>query len=120
MYLFIQLASFKILFSSSKIFRRLLQYLGGPAPPSPEWLGALEDVSYNLGPEMRAEYANWTVRMETHNVFGTRRQANVIGYIRGSVEPDRYVLLTNHRDAWGRGAIDPASGTAQVSMLFAI
>lgn len=39
---------------------------------------------------------------------------NVIGYIRGSVEPDRYVMIGNHRDAWGFGAIDPSSGTAQM------
>ena len=37
---------------------------------------------------------------------------NVIGVIRGKEEPDRYVLLSNHRDAWGYGAIDPSSGTA--------
>merc|ERR1712032_857486 len=36
---------------------------------------------------------------------------NVIGVIRGEEEPDRYVLLSNHRDAWGYGAIDPSSGT---------
>ena len=42
------------------------------------------------------------------------KSSNVIGYIRGSVEPDRYVLLGNHRDAWGYGAVDPSSGTCQL------
>lgn len=28
--------------------------------------------------------------------------------------PDRYVLIGNHRDAWGYGAADPSSGTAQL------
>lgn len=27
---------------------------------------------------------------------------------------DRYVLIGNHRDAWGYGASDPSSGTAQI------
>eukprot|EP00057_Strongylocentrotus_purpuratus_P011968 XP_011666442.1 PREDICTED: putative N-acetylated-alpha-linked acidic dipeptidase [Strongylocentrotus purpuratus] len=36
---------------------------------------------------------------------------NVIGVINGAVEPDRYVLLGNHRDAWVYGAVDPSSGT---------
>lgn len=27
---------------------------------------------------------------------------------------DRYVLVGNHRDAWGYGAADPSSGTAQL------
>ena len=26
----------------------------------------------------------------------------------------RYVMLGNHRDAWGFGAVDPSSGTAQM------
>ncbi|KAK4778012.1 hypothetical protein SAY87_018199 [Trapa incisa] len=37
---------------------------------------------------------------------------NVIGVIEGAEEPDRYVLLGNHRDAWTFGAVDPNSGTA--------
>ena len=27
---------------------------------------------------------------------------------------DRYVIVGNHRDAWGFGAIDPSSGTASM------
>ena len=37
---------------------------------------------------------------------------NVFAVIRGTEEPDRYVLLGNHRDAWTYGAVDPNSGTA--------
>jgi hypothetical protein len=37
---------------------------------------------------------------------------NVIGTIYGREEPDRWVLIGNHRDAWGFGAVDPSSGTA--------
>lgn len=37
---------------------------------------------------------------------------NVIGVIEGEEEPDRYVILGNHRDAWTFGAVDPNSGTA--------
>lgn len=37
---------------------------------------------------------------------------NVFAVIRGSEEPDRVVLLGNHRDAWTYGAVDPSSGTA--------
>ena len=38
----------------------------------------------------------------------------MIGIIRGSVEPDRYVVIGNHRDAWGYGAVDPSSGTCSM------
>lgn len=37
---------------------------------------------------------------------------NVFAIITGLEEPDRYVLLGNHRDAWTYGAVDPSSGTA--------
>ncbi|XP_073150632.1 probable glutamate carboxypeptidase AMP1 isoform X2 [Henckelia pumila] len=37
---------------------------------------------------------------------------NVFAVIRGTEEPDRFVLLGNHRDAWTYGAVDPNSGTA--------
>ncbi|MBA0703973.1 hypothetical protein Golax_016264 [Gossypium laxum] len=37
---------------------------------------------------------------------------NVVAVIRGLEEPDRYVLMGNHRDAWTYGAVDPNSGTA--------
>ncbi|KAK4478822.1 hypothetical protein RD792_014322 [Penstemon davidsonii] len=46
---------------------------------------------------------------------GERKMAtihNVFAVIKGSEEPDRFVLLGNHRDAWTYGAVDPNSGTS--------
>ena len=37
---------------------------------------------------------------------------NVIATIKGEVEPDKWVMIGNHRDAWVYGAVDPGSGTA--------
>ncbi|PAA74314.1 hypothetical protein BOX15_Mlig018580g1 [Macrostomum lignano] len=37
---------------------------------------------------------------------------NVFAEMKGDLEPDRYVLLGNHRDAWGAGAVDATSGSA--------
>ena len=37
---------------------------------------------------------------------------NIFAVIRGTEEPDRYILLGNHRDAWTYGAVDPNSGTS--------
>ncbi|XP_042476092.1 probable glutamate carboxypeptidase AMP1 isoform X2 [Macadamia integrifolia] len=37
---------------------------------------------------------------------------NIFAVIKGWEDPDRYVLLGNHRDAWTYGAVDPNSGTA--------
>jgi len=38
----------------------------------------------------------------------------VIAIIKGAEEPDRYIILGNHRDAWVFGAVDPHSGTASL------
>ncbi|XP_036114405.1 N-acetylated-alpha-linked acidic dipeptidase 2 isoform X2 [Molossus molossus] len=52
------------------------------------------------------------VKMHVHNTNKITRIYNVIGTIRGSVEPDRYVILGGHRDSWVFGGIDPTTGTA--------
>lgn len=82
----------------------ILQSLGGPIAPA-DWQGAL-NLSYKLGRgpgRLNLSYvANQTVT-SIRNVFGT---------IIGSQEPDRYVVIGNHRDAWTFGAVDPNSGTA--------
>jgi N-acetylated-alpha-linked acidic dipeptidase len=36
---------------------------------------------------------------------------NVMATIQGTVEPDRWVMIGNHRDAWTYGAVDPNSGS---------
>uniref|UniRef100_A0A7C8YRF8 glutamate carboxypeptidase II n=1 Tax=Opuntia streptacantha TaxID=393608 RepID=A0A7C8YRF8_OPUST len=48
---------------------------------------------------------------------------DIFAVIRGTEEPDRYVLLGNHRDAWTYGAVDPNSGTSvllEVARRFAL
>lgn len=67
-------------------------------------------MTYRFGPGFNN--SNATVRMEVHNQFVMKKIYNVVGTIRGSEEPDRYVLIGNHRDAWLFGAVDPSSGTA--------
>jgi len=42
----------------------------------------------------------------------------VIGWIYGHVEPDKLVLLGNHRDAWVFGGVDPSSGTAVLTEVW--
>jgi Zn-dependent M28 family amino/carboxypeptidase len=78
-----------------------------------DWQGGLS-VKYKLGPG----FANGEkVRMEVYTENLMTTTYNVIGIIRGSVEPDRYVLLGNHRDAWILGSVDPSSGTAAMMEL---
>ena len=52
------------------------------------------------------------LRLIVNNVLQTKIIYNVIGILEGSVEADRYVIVGNHRDAWGYGAVDAGSGTS--------
>ena len=84
--------------------RPLLQALGGPEAPA-SWQGAL-GFAYHVGAGPTA------VRVKVDMDGATRPIWVVEGRITGSVEPDKYVVLGNHRDAWVFGAVDPSSGTA--------
>ncbi|XP_069664516.1 putative N-acetylated-alpha-linked acidic dipeptidase [Haliaeetus albicilla] len=91
----------------------LLRNMGGYGPPHSSWKGNL-NVSYNIGPGFTTNYSTRKVKMHIHSHNEVRRIYNVIGTIRGKVEPDRYVILGGHRDSWVFGGIDPQSGAAVV------
>ena len=82
----------------------LLRALGGPDAPE-SWQGALP-FKYRVG----AGPATVNVKVDMDGA--TRPIWVVEGRIRGTEEPDKYVVLGNHRDAWVFGAVDPSSGTA--------
>ncbi|XP_024133621.1 N-acetylated-alpha-linked acidic dipeptidase 2 isoform X1 [Oryzias melastigma] len=90
----------------------LLKNMGGEIPPN-NWKGAL-NVSYRIGPGFTDEFKSQKVRMNIYSNNQITRIYNVIGKIRGALEPDRYVILGGHRDAWVFGGIDPMSGAAVV------
>ena len=84
--------------------RPLLRALGGPDAPA-SWQGAL-GFTYKVGAGPA------TVRVKVDMDGATRPIWVVEGRITGTEEPDKYVVLGNHRDAWVYGAVDPSSGTA--------
>ncbi|KZV48005.1 putative glutamate carboxypeptidase 2-like [Dorcoceras hygrometricum] len=71
-----------------------------------DWQGGEGAPVYRLGPGPGV----LNLTYEGKQVITTIE--NVIGIIEGVEEPDRYVILGNHRDAWTFGAADPNSGTA--------
>ncbi|KAK2165001.1 hypothetical protein LSH36_56g02011 [Paralvinella palmiformis] len=99
--------------------RVLLSNMTGPEV-NPDWRGKLK-ITYRLGPGFKNR--DWKTQMfiKTHTKNVTTY--NVLGFIEGAIEPDRYVLLGNHRDAWVFGALDPTSGTAammEISRAFGV
>ncbi len=83
---------------------KILRRLGGPRVPD-GWQGGLP-FSYHVGPGSAA------VAMDVQMDEGIKPIYNVIARIPGTVEPEKLVILGNHRDAWTHGAVDPNSGTA--------
>ncbi|XP_044128515.1 putative N-acetylated-alpha-linked acidic dipeptidase isoform X1 [Bufo gargarizans] len=94
---------------------KYLSKLSGMEVPT-KWKGNL-NITYRVGPGFASPYEKSKIKLyvKTHNVEKTIR--NVFGFIEGQYEPDRYVLVGNHRDAWVFGAIDPSSGTATMMEL---
>ncbi|XP_015692136.2 probable glutamate carboxypeptidase LAMP1 [Oryza brachyantha] len=84
--------------------------LGGDAAPV-DWQGREGSPVYRLGPGpaiLNLTYTGNDTMATIENVFAV---------IEGAEEPDRYVILGNHRDAWTFGASDPNSGTASMIEL---
>ncbi|XP_041502272.1 putative N-acetylated-alpha-linked acidic dipeptidase isoform X2 [Microtus oregoni] len=93
--------------------QKLLEHMGGPAPPDSSWKGGLK-VPYNVGPGFAGNFSTQKVKLHIHSYSKVTRIYNVIGTLKGATEPDRYVILGGHRDAWVFGGIDPQSGAAVV------
>lgn len=83
----------------------ILNSLGGPLAPH-HWHGGLDLAAYRVGRGPGVLNLTYVANQTTVPI------RNVFSVIKGLVEPDRYVLLGNHRDAWTFGAVDPNSGTA--------
>ena len=90
--------------------RRLLQPMRGPLRPQ-GFQGALP-FPYHVGGTNDVR-----VHLKTDIEFVTKTIWDVITRIDGGVEPDRWVVLGNHRDAWVFGAVDPNSGTTAMIEL---
>lgn len=79
-----------------------LEALAGPVAPE-NWRGALP-ITYHVGPgpmkvHLKLEF-NWDMKP----------LYDVIAMMKGSEQPDEWVIRGNHQDAWVNGAQDPLSG----------
>ncbi|KAL5563074.1 hypothetical protein UlMin_032821 [Ulmus minor] len=71
-----------------------------------DWQGSEDALLYRVGPGPGIVNLSYTGKHVIEKI------QNVIGVIEGAEEPDRFVILGNHRDAWTFGAVDPNSGIA--------
>ena len=98
---FAAIPSLPISYESAK---PILEGLAGPNVPA-GWQGGLP-LAYHVGPGPVEVHMAITMDYKIRPIW------NVIATLKGSVEPDRWVMVGNHRDAWTYGAVDPSSGTA--------
>ncbi len=87
----------------------ILENLAGPVVPS-KWQGGLP-FTYHVGPGPAK------VRIKVKMEEPVTSIWNVVGKIRGREEPEKWVVIGNHRDAWVYGAVDPNSGTSSLLEL---
>jgi len=88
---------------SSKEASKILSRLAGPAVPSGSGFQGALPFSYRLGP------GPVTVRLDVQMDASRRPIRNVIGKITGR-DPDRWIVLGTHHDAWSFGGMDPGTG----------
>lgn len=88
----------------------ILKAMKGPSVPQ-GWQGSLP-FRYHLGP------GGVKVHLVSQQDYQRRTIWDVVGKIKGTEDPDNWVVVGNHRDAWVYGAVDPNSGTA--AMLEAV
>lgn len=82
--------------------RPLLAALGGSVVP-PAWRGGLP-MTYHFGPGPAMVHLKLAFNWDTKPVL------DVIATMKGSVEPDVWIIRGNHYDGWVNGADDPISG----------
>ncbi|WP_373492713.1 M28 family metallopeptidase [Aquiflexum sp.] len=58
-----------------------------------------------------------TVRLKVEQERGYVRANNVVGTLKGETNPDEWIILGCHYDAWSFGSTDPNSGTAMLLSL---
>lgn len=96
---------------SARDAAEILQRLRGPAVPDSSWQGLALADTYRVGP------GPVRLSLKIDNSRERRKITNVIAMLKGTDEPERKVLLSNHYDAWVYGAVDPSSGTAAMLSL---
>ncbi|MDH4064849.1 MAG: CocE/NonD family hydrolase, partial [Acidobacteriota bacterium] len=88
---------------SSKEAAKVLSRLTGPAVPSGSGFQGALPFTYRLGP------GPVTVTLDVQMDAGRRPIRNVIARLNGR-DPDRWIVLGTHHDAWTFGGMDPGTG----------
>ena len=94
--------------------RTLFTLMNSSKNAPPEWQGGMS-IMYGIGGGFTTNRIVGRVSVTTKNTIGTT--FNVFGFLEGKEEKDRYVIVGNHYDSWGPGAVDPSIGMSALMEL---
>lgn len=94
----------------------LLESLSGHGVKVPkEWVGGDKDFTkeWYSGASLEKSAEAPIVNLKNHNDENDKQQIwNLHGLIEGLEQPDKKIIIGNHRDSWCFGSVDPGSGSA--------
>lgn len=92
----------------------MLEPSATPIVNASAWTGRLPGVPvYHTGPNER-----YRIRILTNNQLAEATCYNVIGYMYGKYDPQRYVILGSHRDSFTRGVTVSLSPNRRAKICF--
>lgn len=97
---------------SAEAAEEIFKFIDGDTSNTPDGFKGELNVSYAL-----KSGNGKTVTLKVHNKLEEKDTYVVCGSLYGGGEPDRYILMGNHRDAWTYGAADPVSGSAAMDEI---
>lgn len=96
---------------SAETAHMLLRNLGGPQVDKSMY-GQLPDLEYHAGP------GPIVATLAVNNVLQNHSVDNVVGFIRGNVEPDRYVIVGSPRDSWSQSQVGGMAILQEITSVF--
>lgn len=106
----VQIPSLPLAWRDAKVLLQSIQHIGIPVPQS--WVGGSSDF-------VKTWYSGGTgdnavnVRVKNINDENDKQQIwNLHGRIEGVEQPQKKIIIGNHRDSWCFGSVDPGSGSA--------
>ncbi|XP_064489590.1 putative N-acetylated-alpha-linked acidic dipeptidase [Ornithodoros turicata] len=96
---------------SATIASLLIRNLGGPQADKTMY-GQFPGIEYHTGPGPAVLHLN------VHNILQNHSVDDVIGFIRGKVEPDRYVIVGSARDLWSQSQVGGMAVLQELTAVF--
>lgn len=96
----------------------ILMEMSSNSPSPDSWKGSM-GVSYQTGPGFST--SNWKLKIQTNMVNVKKTYYSVSGAIRGSHEPDRYILLgSSHGSLFGNDSLGATASMMELARVFSV